>query len=107
MVLSCSKGCVWLAARQATRSVAHRPSAPGRPPPSPRLQTPIQPSVHPPAVGPNCTGIAAQNPGLAKYITGAIGFPFAMLQARGVAAGCEPRNCNSHHCCRVSAAVAA
>ncbi|KAL4447187.1 hypothetical protein ABPG77_007220 [Micractinium sp. CCAP 211/92] len=31
-------------------------------------------------VGPNCTGIAAQNPGLAKYITGAIGFPFAMLQ---------------------------
>ncbi|EFN58263.1 hypothetical protein CHLNCDRAFT_34412 [Chlorella variabilis] len=31
-------------------------------------------------VGPNCPGIAAQNPGLAKYITGAIGFPFALLQ---------------------------
>ena len=31
-------------------------------------------------MGPNCTGIAASNPGLAKYITGAIGFPFALLQ---------------------------
>ncbi|KAL4443724.1 hypothetical protein ABPG75_011461 [Micractinium tetrahymenae] len=31
-------------------------------------------------VGPNCMGIAAENPGLAKYITGAIGFPFALLQ---------------------------
>lgn len=31
-------------------------------------------------VGPNCTQIAANNPGLAKYITGAIGFPFALLQ---------------------------
>lgn len=30
-------------------------------------------------VGPNCTGIAASNPGLAKYITGLIGFPFALL----------------------------
>ena len=30
-------------------------------------------------VGPNCTGIAASNPGLAKYITGAIGFPYALL----------------------------
>lgn len=30
-------------------------------------------------VGPNCMGIAAQNPGLAKYITGAIGFPYALL----------------------------
>lgn len=35
------------------------------------------------AVGPNCMGIAAENPGLAKYITGAIGFPFALLQASG------------------------
>lgn len=31
-------------------------------------------------VGPNCMGIASTNPGLAKYITGAIGFPFALLQ---------------------------
>ncbi len=31
------------------------------------------------AVGPNCPGIAAQNPGLAKYITAAIGFPFVLL----------------------------
>ncbi|KAL4858446.1 putative formate transporter [Chlorella vulgaris] len=31
-------------------------------------------------VGPNCPGIASANPGLAKYITGAIGFPFALLQ---------------------------
>ncbi|PSC72709.1 nitrite transporter NAR1 [Micractinium conductrix] len=31
-------------------------------------------------VGPNCPGIASNNPGLAKYITGAIGFPFALLQ---------------------------
>ncbi|PRW57490.1 nitrite transporter NAR1 [Chlorella sorokiniana] len=30
-------------------------------------------------VGPNCPGIAAQNPGLAKYITAAIGFPFVLL----------------------------
>lgn len=27
-------------------------------------------------VGPNCGGIAASNPGLARYITGAIGLPF-------------------------------
>lgn len=32
-----------------------------------------------PAVGPNCPGIAASNPGLAKYITGCVGFPFALL----------------------------
>jgi hypothetical protein len=38
-------------------------------------------------VGPNCTGIAASNPGLAKYITGAIGFPFALLQVGGRAGG--------------------
>ncbi|KAI7845020.1 hypothetical protein COHA_001386 [Chlorella ohadii] len=31
-------------------------------------------------VGPNCYGIAQTNPGLAKYITGAIGFPYALLQ---------------------------
>ena len=30
-------------------------------------------------VGPNCGGIASTNPGLAKYITGAIGFPYALL----------------------------
>lgn len=30
-------------------------------------------------VGPNCLGIAQANPGLAKYITGAIGFPYALL----------------------------
>lgn len=30
-------------------------------------------------VGPNCMGIASTNPGLAKYITGAIGFPYALL----------------------------
>ena len=34
----------------------------------------------PSPVGPNCPGIASSNPGLAKYITGAIGFPFALLQ---------------------------
>ena len=39
------------------------------------------------AVGPNCYGIAQTNPGLAKYITGAIGFPFALLQVRPAAAG--------------------
>lgn len=31
------------------------------------------------AVGPNCGGLAAQNPGLAKYLTGAIGLPFQLL----------------------------
>ncbi|KAL4433475.1 hypothetical protein ABPG77_010328 [Micractinium sp. CCAP 211/92] len=30
-------------------------------------------------VGPNCPGIAQSNPGLAKYITAAIGFPFVLL----------------------------
>ncbi len=30
-------------------------------------------------VGPNCTGMASTNPGMAKYITGAIGFPYALL----------------------------
>lgn len=41
----------------------------------------------PAAVGPNCPGIASANPGLAKYITGAIGFPFALLQVGNRAAG--------------------
>ena len=30
-------------------------------------------------VGPNCMGIGASNPGLQKYIIGAIGFPYALL----------------------------
>jgi formate/nitrite transporter len=30
-------------------------------------------------VGPNCMGIGATNPGLQKYIMGAIGFPYALL----------------------------
>jgi len=30
-------------------------------------------------VGPNCMGIGASNPGLQKYIMGAIGFPYALL----------------------------
>ena len=36
-------------------------------------------------VGPNCPGIAAQNPGLAKYITAAIG--------EGAGAGAVVRRC--------------
>lgn len=43
------------------------------------MTRPLPPSLHPSAVGPNCPGIAAQNPGLAKYITAAIGFPFVLL----------------------------
>ena len=30
-------------------------------------------------VGPNCGGLAASNPGLARYITGAIGLPFQLM----------------------------
>ncbi|KAL6766578.1 hypothetical protein ACKKBG_A36605 [Auxenochlorella protothecoides x Auxenochlorella symbiontica] len=30
-------------------------------------------------VGPNCVAMAGDNPGLARYITGAIGFPYALL----------------------------
>jgi formate/nitrite transporter FocA (FNT family) len=58
-------------------------------------------------VGPNCTGIAASNPGLAKYITGAIGFPFALLQVGGVVEGSKQaigsalltRRCCAAPCC--------
>lgn len=49
----------------------------------PLALTPQPSTLDPATVGPNCPGIASNNPGLAKYITGAIGFPFALLQASG------------------------
>jgi formate/nitrite transporter FocA (FNT family) len=30
-------------------------------------------------VAPNCPGLASSNPGLQKYLMGAIGFPYALL----------------------------
>lgn len=54
-------------------------------------------------VGPNCPGIASANPGLAKYITGAVGFPFVLLM---ILVRVPVKNITAHRASPLAAAAA-